>query len=129
MATHLTLEEHDRIADLKSLGFALTTIAKALGCSPTVIARELRGNLDPWKSHLRRRGKRAQRRKKTVRPEHERIEGRSEVFEPRGRLGDLDDDMVPVPPATGGVITIVDHVSSPLTMTKITQPTKTMPRM
>ncbi len=42
MAKHLTLEERDRIADLKSRGFAQAAIAKALGRSPSVISREVR---------------------------------------------------------------------------------------
>ena len=202
MATHLTLEERDRIAYLKSRGFTQAAIAKALGRSPSVISRELRRNRaddgtyyggvaqrraaqrraerslvrkmdrpqirsavqrglhhdwspdqiagrlrddspkdqsvwicastiyswiekdehrDLWKSHLRRRGKRPQRRKKTPRPEHQRIEGRPEVIETRGRLGDLEGDTVLGPPATGGVITMVDRLSRRLTMTKITR--------
>jgi IS30 family transposase len=72
-----------------------------------------------WKSHLRRRGRRAQRRKKTVRPEHQRIEGRPEMIETRARLGDLEGDTVLGPPATGGVITLVDRVSRQLQMAKI----------
>ena len=44
MATHLTLEERDRIAYLKSRGFTQAAIAKALGRSPSVISRELRRN-------------------------------------------------------------------------------------
>ncbi|MEJ7590408.1 MAG: helix-turn-helix domain-containing protein [Planctomycetaceae bacterium] len=38
MAKHLTLEERDRIADLKSRGFAQAAIAKALGRNPSVIS-------------------------------------------------------------------------------------------
>lgn len=75
---------------------------------------------DLWKSHLRRRGKRPQRRKKAVRPEHQRIDGRPEVIETRCRLGDLEGDTVLGPPATGGLITMVDRSSRRLTMTKIT---------
>ena len=200
MAKHLTLEERDRIAHLKSRGFTQAAIAKALGRGPSVISRELQRNLaddgtyyggvaqrrtaqrrsnrplvrkmdhqqirsavqrglhhdwspdqiagrlrddwpkdpsvwicastiyswieqdehrDLWKSHLRRRGKRPQRRKKAVRPEHQRIEGRPEVIETRGRLGDLEGDTVLGPPATGGLITMVDRFSRRLTMTKI----------
>jgi IS30 family transposase len=202
MAKHLTLEERDRIAHLKSRGFTQAAIAKALGRSPSVISREVRRNhtedgmyyggvaqrrtaqrraerpldrkmdrpqirsavqrglhhdwspdqiagrfrddspkdqsvwicastiyswiekdehRDLWKSHLRRRGKRPQRRRKTPRPEHQRIEGRPEVIETRGRLGDLEGDTVLGPPATGGVITMVDRLSRRLTMTKITR--------
>ena len=44
MATHLTLEERDRIAHLKSRGFTQAAIAKALGRSPSVITREVRRN-------------------------------------------------------------------------------------
>jgi IS30 family transposase len=201
MAKHLTLEERDRIAHLKSRGFSQATIAKAIERSPSVISRELRRNRaadgtyyggvaqlhaaqrraerplerrmdrpeirsavqrglhhdwspdqisgrlresspkdqtsrvsastiytwiekdeqrDLWKGHLRRRGKRPQRRKKTPRPEHQRIDGRPEVIEQRGRLGDLEGDTVLGPPATGGVITMVDRLSRRLTMTKIT---------
>ena len=201
MAKHLTLEERDRIALLKSRGFTQAAIAKALGRSPSVISREVRRNraedgmyyggmaqcratqrraerpLDRkmdrrkirsavqrglhhdwspdqisgrlrdvfpndqsiwisastiyswiekeehrelWKGHLRRRGKRPQRRRKTPRPEHQRIEGRPEVIETRGRLGDLEGDTVLGPPATGGLITMVDRFSRRLTMTKIT---------
>ena len=44
MAKHLTLEERDRIAHLKSRGFTQAAIAKALGRSPSVISREVRRN-------------------------------------------------------------------------------------
>ena len=44
MAKHLTLEERDRIAHLKSRGFTQAAIAKALGRSPSDISRDVRRN-------------------------------------------------------------------------------------
>lgn len=61
MASHLTLEERDRIAHLKSRGFLQAAIAIDLGRSPSVISRNLKrtraedgmyygGSLSPVKS-------------------------------------------------------------------------------
>ena len=44
MAHHLTLEERDRIAQLRHLGADQKEIAKAVGRSPATISRELRRN-------------------------------------------------------------------------------------
>ena len=64
-----------------------------------------------WESHLRRRGKALCRRHKPATPEHQRITGRAEIIERRGRIGDLEGDTVLGPPGTGGVLTLVDRRS------------------
>lgn len=43
----LSLEERDRITDLKAGGFSLRAIAEALGRSPSTIIREVRRNSSP----------------------------------------------------------------------------------
>jgi transposase, IS30 family len=65
-----------------------------------------------WKSHLRRRGKRPNRRKNMVLTgDAARIANRPEVIEERLRLGDFEGDTVLGPPGTGGVATLVDRKS------------------
>jgi transposase, IS30 family len=72
-----------------------------------------------WESHLRRRGKAPYRRRKPVTPEHQRITGRDEIIERRGRIGDLEGDTVLGPPGTGGVLTLVDRLSRFLVTRKV----------
>jgi len=71
-----------------------------------------------WKSFLRRRGRRHQRRKKPAgigAP----INGRPEVIEQRLRLGDFEGDTVLGPPGTGGLATLVDRKSRYTIIVKI----------
>jgi IS30 family transposase len=72
-----------------------------------------------WESHLRRRGKSPQRRRRPVTPEHQRIAGRAEIIERRERLGDLEGDTVLGPHGTGGVLTLVDRRSRFLVTHKV----------
>lgn len=44
---HIRIEERDRIAEMKSLGYKVTEIAKALGRSKSTLSRELRRNATP----------------------------------------------------------------------------------
>ncbi len=192
MASHLTLEERDRIARLRHEGALQEEIAQALGRSPATISRELRRNGageqyyaghaqreterrrrerpltrkmdDPkinaavrrglahdwapeqiagrlkqaagdapqpsvspqtiyswiaqdddrehWQEHLRRRGKRPNRRKNTATTsDAARIADRPDVIEQRQRLGDFEGDTVLGPPGTGGLATLVDRRS------------------
>jgi transposase, IS30 family len=64
-----------------------------------------------WKTMLRRRGKRPNRRKKPVTAAAARIENRPDVIEQRLRLGDFEGDTVLGPPGTGGLATLVDRKS------------------
>jgi IS30 family transposase len=64
-----------------------------------------------WQGHLRRRGKRPCRRRKTATPDAARIRNRPEVIEQRLRLGDFEGDTVLGPPGTGGLATLVDRKS------------------
>lgn len=73
---------------------------------------------DHWKSHLRRRGKRPFRPRKTAQigcP----IDQRPEVIEERLRLGDFEGDTVLGPPGTGGLATLVDRKSRYTIIVKI----------
>ena len=44
---HISLDERDRIAEMKSLGHTVTEIAEALGRSKSTLSRELRRNATP----------------------------------------------------------------------------------
>lgn len=53
---HISIEERDRIAEMKSLGYKVTEIAKALGRSKSTLSRELRRNATPaYKVYLSHR--------------------------------------------------------------------------
>jgi len=57
---HISLEERDRIAEMKSLGHTVTDIAVALGRSKSTLSRELRRNATPaYKVYLSHRASRA----------------------------------------------------------------------
>ncbi|MDA1051036.1 MAG: IS30 family transposase [Planctomycetota bacterium] len=73
---------------------------------------------EPWKSFLRRRGKRPYRRKK---PDGigAPIDQRPEVIEQRLRLGDWEGDTVLGPAGTGGLATLVDRKSRYTIVVKI----------
>lgn len=71
-----------------------------------------------WKEHLRRRGKRPNRRKKPA-LKGAPIAGRPQVIEDRKRLGDFEGDTVLGPPGTGGVVTLVCRKSRYTIITKI----------
>jgi len=188
MAHHLTMEERDRIAQLRCRGADQKEIAKAMGRCPSTISRELRRNRtadgyfaaqaqreaqrrrmerplmrkmevpqineavrrglanewspeqiegrmqqqdsgcrissqtiytwikqdeyrEHWEARLRRRGKRPNRRKKSVTAGAARIENRPDVIEERLRLGDFEGDTVLGSPGTGGLATLVDRKS------------------
>jgi len=192
MASHLTLEERDRIAQLRYQGADQKEIDNEIGRCPSTISRELQRNAtgdvyyaaqaqreserrrrerpitrkmddpeinqtvrsglaqdwapeqitgrmeqespdrpdrrvspqtiyswikeDPdrehWDSHLRRRGKRPQRRRNAATTaDAARIANRPEVIEQRLRLGDFEGDTVLGPPGTGGLATLVDRQS------------------
>jgi IS30 family transposase len=64
-----------------------------------------------WEARLRRRGKRPNRRKKSVTAGAARIENRPDVIEERLRLGDFEGDTVLGSPGTGGLATLVDRKS------------------
>ena len=76
---HISLEERDRIAEMKSLGHTVTDRAVALGRSKSTLSRELRRNATPaYKVYLPHRAhERAVMRKQEAgsrpRPKNEQI--------------------------------------------------------
>ena len=73
-----------------------------------------------WRSFLRRRGKRPNRRKNTaLTGDGARIDQRPEVIEDRLRLGDFEGDTVLGPAGTGGLATLVDRKSRLTIVVKI----------
>ncbi|MDI6789653.1 MAG: helix-turn-helix domain-containing protein [Thermodesulfobacteriota bacterium] len=56
---HISLEERDRIAEMKSLGQTVTEIAEALGRSKSTLSRELRRNSTPAYKVQKRQGVRS----------------------------------------------------------------------
>ena len=64
-----------------------------------------------WRSFLRRRGKRPNRRKNKPAGIGAPIDDRPAVIEERLRLGDFEGDTVLGPPGTGGLATLVDRQS------------------
>ena len=78
-------------------------------------------NRKHWESHLRRRGKRPNRRKPSADARAAaRIRNRPEVIEQRIRIGDFEGDTVLGKPGTGGLVTLVCRKSRLTIMTKIT---------
>ena len=63
MASHLTLEERDRIAHLRHQGAEQKEIAHALGRCPATISRELRRNRTAGAYHAAQAQRKAQRRR------------------------------------------------------------------
>ena len=63
MANHLTLEERDRIAQLRHQGADQKEIAHALGRSPATISRELRRNRSDGDYYAAQAQRQAQRRR------------------------------------------------------------------
>jgi IS30 family transposase len=64
MANHLTLEERDRIAQLRCRGAEQKEIAKAIGRSPATISRELRRNRTDVEYGAAQAQRQAQRRRR-----------------------------------------------------------------
>ena len=72
-----------------------------------------------WRSHLRRRGKRPNRRKNQPVASGAPIANRPAVIEKRARLGDFEGDTVLGPPGTGGLATLVDRQARYTIVTKV----------
>jgi IS30 family transposase len=73
-----------------------------------------------WESHLRRRGKRPSRPRKTdTSREAARVRHRPKVIEERQRLGDFEGDTVLGSPGSGGLATLVDRKSRLTIVVKI----------
>lgn len=73
-----------------------------------------------WESHLRRRGKRPSRPRKTDNSrEAARVRHRPKVIEERQRLGDFEGDTVLGSPGSGGLATLVDRKSRLTIVVKI----------
>ena len=64
MARHLTIEDRDRIAELKHQGSRQNAIARALQCSPSTICRELKHNSSDGKYLAGQAQQRADRRRR-----------------------------------------------------------------
>ena len=63
MANHLTLEERDRIAQLRYQGAAQKEIARALGRCPSTVSRELRRNRTEGEYYAAQAQREAERRR------------------------------------------------------------------
>ena len=64
MASHLTLEERDRIAQLRYLGADQKEIAQAVGRYPSTISRELRRNRTDGEYYAAQAQREAERRRR-----------------------------------------------------------------
>jgi IS30 family transposase len=64
MAIHLTLEERDRIAQLRHQGVQQEDIAAAIGRSPSTVSRELRRNQTHGEYHAAQAQRHAERRRR-----------------------------------------------------------------
>lgn len=72
-----------------------------------------------WKTFLRRRGKRPNRRKTPPERHGSPIQDRPTIVEQRSRIGDFEGDTVLGPPSTGGLATLVDRRSRYTIVTKV----------
>src|SRR4030042_5207869 len=76
---HISLEERDRIAEMKSLGHTVTEIAEALRRSKGTLSRELRRNATPaYKVYLSHRAHERAVTRKQEASSRPRLKNRSE---------------------------------------------------
>ena len=101
MPGHLTIEERDRIAQLRFQKFSQKEIALAVGRSTSTLSRELQRN-SSGEDYLPGQAQQKALERRSERP-----------------LGDFEGDTVRGPPGTGGVITLVDRKSRFTVITKI----------
>ena len=64
-----------------------------------------------WEQFLRRRGRRPYHRRKPAKNAARPIQGRPQIIQRRGRLGDFEGDLVLGLPGSGGLLTLVDRRS------------------